>query len=168
MVLLLALLACPGGGKDSDTAGSSGNCGGSPTITDFNAIDNSDNTVTWYVETDEPTGSIELTIIETGDPTFNCGPQSLECGVWREDHERFSVAGSGSSGGACGERKELTLDLKNDFHDQINNQSTLFDSTEFGAVTVLITVTDAQGDYADCVVFGDSPAYFKDLCTNVQ
>lgn len=167
MVLLLTLLACPGGGKDSDTAGSSGNCGGSPSITDFNATDASD-TVTWYVETDQPTGSVELTIIETGDPTFNCGPQSLECGVWREDHDAFTVAGSGSSGGTCGERKELTLGLKNDFKQQVNNESTLFDSTEFGSVTVLITVTDQNGDYADCVVFGDSPAYFKDLCTNVQ
>jgi len=167
MVFILAFLACPGGSKDSDSSG--GSCSGAPQIADYN-IECYDRSCEWWVEADAPIGRVEMTVTETADPTSTCGPAKggkgdvNECGVWQETHDAFSVDGSV---GACGERKAISLNVETDFRNQTDNQSTLFD-TELGELTVLIEIYDTNGDFSDCLVFGDEPGYFSADCTNVD
>jgi hypothetical protein len=168
--LLMSLLACPGsGGKD--TADTGGSCSSPPEITAINAdVAADDSTVTWTVDATNEMGDVSLTIEETGDPSFNCGPGKggLDCGVWSETHEAFTQNGSGSSGGDCAEEKAISLNVVDDYHNQVDNTSTLFDSNqEMGQITVLFTVSDSNGNYADCAVSGENTSFFADKCTHV-
>lgn len=175
-VLFLTLAACPGtSGKDSDsgavTDDSTGtDCTGAPLITDWNydCDGGSPETCTWWVEADHAMGVVTVTVVETGDPTSTCGPKGgvNECGVWEETHNGFTAAGTGSSGGACGERKELALSVKDDFTQQVDNQSTLFNAAEMDKITILLTVEDSSGAAADCDVFGHDVSFFAAECSN--
>ena len=61
--------------------------------------------------------------------------------------------------------KSIDLTLVDDFRDQVNNSSTLFgnDIVET-TLTVLITITDADGNYADCEVGGENTGFFSSDC----
>lgn len=163
MLFIMAFLACPSGSKDSDSG--SGGCGGAPAITNYN-IECNGGSCEWWVEADAPMGNVVMTAAQTGDPAGSCGPKGdvNECGEWQETHDAFSVDGSV---GACGERKAISLNVETDFRNQTDNQSTLFD-TELGELTVLIEIYDTNGDFSDCLVFGDEPSYFSADCTNVD
>lgn len=169
-VLLLSLLACPGGGgKDSGGTGS-GACGGAPSVVGINTVGDCTigGTCTWQVDATDEMGTVKMTIVETGDPTSTCGPGKTlnECGVWEETHTAFTNAGSGSAGGACAEAKSITLDVVDDFKNQVNNTSTLFDDPKLGQVTILVTTTDASGADAGCAVAGDDVSFFASECSN--
>ena len=175
-VLFLALAACPGTTKDSDSVATDDSnpttCNGTPAITDWNyeCDGGSPESCTFYVEADQPMGVVKTTLTETGDPTSTCGPKGgvNDCGVWEETHNGFTAAGSGTTGGACGERKELTLTVKDSFQDQVDNSSTLFGTQilDKGTLTVLLQIQDASGAAADCDVIGDDPSYFAADCSN--
>ena len=167
--LLLSLLACPGlGGKDSDT-GASG-CGAAPEITGINADPCDDTVCVWTIDATSEMGTVTLQIDETGDPSGDCGPGKgglNKCNEWSETHTAFIAAGSGGAGGACAEAKSIDLNVVDDFKKQQDNDSTLFNSNaEMGQITVLVTVTDAAGNYADCAVTGNEVSFFASECTN--
>jgi hypothetical protein len=178
MFALLTLLACPGGGFNCDSSdsvcesskggtGNNNNCNGSPTLTDWGG-DCNGGTCIWYVESDQPMGYVIMEMTQTGDPAGSCGAGKGDvngCGEWFEFHEAFTLAGNGS--GACGERKELTLNVVNDYRDQVDNVSTLFDSdTELNQLTVIVEIGDSNDAFADCDVAGDEPGYYAGYCSN--
>lgn len=164
---LLTLAACSGGSNcdTSDTACSTaddapllqyvdGNCSGGSCI--------------WYVEYSGEGGQVEVDLAETGDPTATCGPSSTkglsECGFWTEYHNAFSLTSSTSSY----EAKQVDLTLVGSFEDQIQNSTTIFDvsdGTISNQLTVMFTLYDSSGAYADCVVYGDDISWFQDYCT---
>ena len=156
---LVVTAGCPGVGKDSDSAGG-GDCNGAPTIDSYD-YSCGGGSCTLSVTASAPMGGVTWTIIETGDPGYSCGPKGdLECGVWQEIHDDFSVAGAN---GACGEVKELTLEVVDNFQNQVDNESTLFDTEP---VTILIEIEDTNGNVSDCEVDGDNPAHFASDCAN--
>jgi len=164
---LLALLACPGGKGDSgDSSGGTNNgCSNLPAITDWNG-NCPGASCTWSVTADAPMGNVSLAMIQTGDASFECGPgKTLECGVWREDHDAFSV----DSSNGCSETKSIDLAIETDFHNQQDNVSTLFDSQEeFNGLTYMFIIDSPDGGQSDCLVSGDMPSYFSADCSNVQ
>lgn len=155
------LAGCSSGTCDTGDSSCKGG-GGTPTITNYYGDCSEGSTCYWGVDADASIGTVELSIIETGDPTFSCGPgKELECGVWSEYHTAFDLA----SGGNAVERKEIALNVVDDFSQQVNNQSTLFNTdAEIGGVTYLFTITDSAGNFADCVVDGHMPSYFSSQC----
>lgn len=129
-------------------------------------------TCVWTVEASGGSlGTVELDLAETGDPTATCGPTSAakdlsECGFWTEYHNGFSLVDSG--GGL--EAKAITLDIVSSFDDQVQNQSTIMDMGDqdvHDQITVMATVTDSAGNYADCWVYGDRPNWFSS-CPNAS
>jgi len=174
MLALLTLLACPGGSAKCDSSdsvctydSSGGSCNGTPTITGWGGDCSSGSSCEWYVVSDQPMGNVELYLVQTGDPAGSCGPTKgdvNECGEWYEVHEDFSQNGNGT--GSCGETKNIVLDIKDDYRDQADNSSTLFDSdTEFNQLTVMYIIYDQNGNFADCGVAGDDPGYFAGDCS---
>jgi hypothetical protein len=158
--LALTLAGCTSSGKD-DSGG-----GNYVLITDMNG-DCSGGTCTWEVTTSGEMGTVELDLIETGDPTYECdsGKGELVCGVWSEYHNDFSLTDFGDDY----ETKSINLTLEDSYLDQVNNYSTIFDvsdATISAQLTVLFTVQDADGNYADCATYGDDPGYFADVCSN--
>ena len=141
-----------------------------PKVVSINTRDNClGGTCTWMIDATSHMGSVTLQIDQTGDPAGACGPAKgglNRCSEWSETHRAFTENGRGSAGGYCAQQQAITLTVVEDFHDQVDSVSTLFDQ-ELDEVTVLITVTDGKGDYAGCVVAGDEPRFFADQCTNV-
>ena len=177
--LLLSLLACPGiGGKDSGDTSAAG-CGGAPEIDSFGTDGDCDlGLCTWYVDATDQMGTVTLQIDQTGDPAGDCGPSKgglNACGEWSETHSAFNLAGSGNAPGNCSERKSIDLTVVDNFKKQQDNVSTLFgvagasdpNPDELGEVTVLVIISDSNGNYADCAVSGDEPSFFASQCTNV-
>ncbi|MDP2315382.1 MAG: hypothetical protein Q8P41_20965 [Pseudomonadota bacterium] len=163
----LSLTGCTGGTK-CDTGDSA--CGGSDDVV-IQSVNGScsGGTCTWEVKTTGSMGAVELDLVETGDPSWSCGPTStkgdLVCGAWSEFHNDFTLADFNNEY----EWKEINLNLVGSFEDQVNNQSTIFDvsdGTISNQLTVLFSVSDADGVYADCATFGHDPSYFYDVCTN--
>ncbi len=154
------LAGCSSGTCDTGDSSCKGG-GGTPSIVNYYGDCSEDTTCYWGVDADASIGTVEVIIIETGDPTFSCGPdKALECGVWTETHTNFSLATCNSTG--CVERKEIALSVVDDLNDQVNNSSTLFNSdAELGQVTYMFTITDTSGAFADCVVDGHNPSYFS-------
>ena len=174
-VLFLALAACPGTSKDSDSVADSTGTDCStitPAITDssYDCDGGSPEACTFFVEADGPMGVVTLTMTETGDPTSTCGPKgdTNECGVWEETHNGFTAAGSGTTGGECGERKEITLEVKDSYLDVVDNASTLFGTQVLDRqqTTILIQITDSSGAAADCDAYGHDASYFNAECSN--
>lgn len=160
---VLALTACTAvGEKDSgDTASG----GGTPSIT---GVDGScsGSSCTWSVSADATIGTVEMEMIETGDPTFESGCSDsvssggLVCGVWSEYHTLFTLVDSSG-----GDTKAIDLTLVDDFRDQVNNSSTLFGNDIIETtLTVMMTITDADGNFADCEVGGHDPSFFASDC----
>jgi hypothetical protein len=172
----LALSGCPGGGNKCDTGDEScdtdTNTGTGTGDVYINEVDGAcgGGSCTWTVDSVGEMGTVELDLIETGDPTFSCGPSStkgaLECGVWSEYHNDFTLVDFDDTS----ETKSITLEIVASYEDQVNNVSTIFDldaGNIANQLTVMWTITDADGNYADCVVYGDDPSYYADYCTNV-
>jgi hypothetical protein len=156
-----------GGSSDSGTFDDSGSTGRTPSITNV-AGSCSGSTCTWSVSADATIGTVELEMIETGDPSFESGcTDSVSsggpvCGVWSEYHTFFTL--TDSSGGE--ETKSIDLDLVDDFRDQVNNSSTLFGNDILETtLTVMIMITDADGNFADCEVGGENPSFFSRDCS---
>ncbi len=166
----LTLSGCAGGNK-CDTGDSA--CGSSEDLL-IQSMDGtcSGGTCNWWVQVNGEFGQVELDLIETGDPSFECGPTStkgLECGVWSEFHNDFRTSDFNDPGEAAFEEKSINLTLVDNFENQVNNESTLFDvsdSTISNQLTVMFTVYDTAGDYLDCAVYGDDPSYYSESCTN--
>ena len=122
----------------------------------------------WDVSATGEIGDVELELIETGDPSFDCSQGTegqLVCGVWTEYHTNFQLVGVDENGN---ERKAVELDLEDDYRDQINNQSTLFGNDLIGStLTYLFVITDATGMQTDCIVDGHDPSYFTSVCPNL-
>ena len=163
---LLTLAACSGG-SNCDTSDTACSTSDGPLLQKVDG-DCSGSTCTWYAEYSGEGGQVELDLAETGDPTATCGPSSTKdlstCGFWTEYHTAFSLTDSSSAN----ERKEINLTLVGDYLDQVNNDSTLFDvssSTISNQLTVMFTLHDSNGDYADCVVYGDDITWFAEWCT---
>ncbi len=167
----LTLVGCDSSGSKCDTGDTAcESTGGSDAveIQGFNG-DCSGSTCTWWVEATGRMGQVELDLVETGDPSWSCGPSAakgdLVCGAWSEFHNDFSLADFDDET----EVKEINLDLVGSFEDQVNNQSTLFDmssGTISNQITMLFVVSDENGDYADCLTYGHDTSYFADVCTN--
>jgi hypothetical protein len=168
LLTLAPLAGCSGsGGCDSGDTG----CGAGPTAVVIQRVNGNcgGRACTWLVETTGQLGTVELDLVETGDPTWSCGPSSAKgsvvCGAWSEYHSNFQLSDYG--GGR--ETKTINLNLVSTFDEQVNNVSTLFDvyDAEIARqLTVMFTVTDADGVYADCAVYGHDVSYFADYCTN--
>lgn len=178
-----ALLAGCDSGKacESGDICDSGNGGSDEVLLDYFAYD-CDNGADcyWWVESTGELGAAEIEIIQTGDPTWECGPAvagakgDLECGVWHELHNNLSY--DGVSDAAGGDVFAITLELLTEaecgtecWRDQVDNVSTLFDMTNSeieGEVTVLATIYDSQGNYADCGIAGEYPEYYAGACAN--
>lgn len=176
----VSLGGCDGAGGKCDTADSSG-CvaddtggGSGSTLIEYYEFDNCAGSVcTWTVESGGQIGTVDLYLIETGDPTWDssCGESistggGLVCGVWSEYHNAFNLSTDANSYG--GDTKTLALSLVGSFEDQQSNSSTIFDmgsGTINNQLTWLIEISDANGSYADCVTNGDDPGYFN--CGNV-
>jgi hypothetical protein len=178
---VLTLGACNGSSNKCDTGdtgcvgGDSGTTGsGSGLLLEEANYENCGaSTCSWVVKANGEIGTVELSIIETGDPTFesgcsdSVGSGGLVCGVWSEYHNAFELESDNNDYG--GETKSLTLEVVDNYQDQQNNQSTLFDmsnSTIESQVTMMFTITDANGDYADCATYGDDPSFFSSECDN--
>ncbi len=119
-------------------------------------------TCTWEINATGELGTVTLSLIETGDPAFEC---LVECGVWAEEHDAFLT----TDFDAESETKAIELALTEDPDAQTANVSTLFDVNERSTsnqLTVLFVVTDRDGNYADCATYGHMPEYFADVCTN--
>lgn len=165
----LTLSGCDGGGK-CDTGDTACESGGNGDVLLQNVDGScSGSTCTWEATTTGSMGTVELDLVETGDPTSTCGPSSTkglnECGVWAEFHNDFTLTDFDDST----ETKSINLTLVSSFEDQVQNQTTIFDvsnSEISNQLTVLFTVTDADGNYADCAAYGDDPQYFQDVCSN--
>lgn len=159
--LAFTLTGCTGGKDDSG-----GSSGGNVLIQRMDG-DCTATTCTWEVETTGQMGTVELDLIETGDPTWDCSGAKgeLVCGVWSEFHNDFQLSDFGDDY----EIKTINLTLEDSYENQVNNVSTIFDvssATISDQLTVLFTVTDADGVYADCATYGDDPDYFSGTCTN--
>lgn len=167
----LALVGCSAGGAkcdSGDTSCESLDSGNTPDyyLESYNYSDVGGNMV-WTIETTAEIGTVQLDLIETGDPSYDCSQPDngqLICGVWTEYHTNFQLVGASDFGGDV---KEISLEIKDDYRDQINNQSTLFDTELGSTVTLLIQIWDTNGDLVDCVTNGHSTSYFADICTNV-
>ncbi len=183
--LVLGLTACTAGLKDTaDTAG--GDVGAVPNIEFIGAeCDDTTGKCTWLVDTSGSMGNVEIQMIQTGDGNYvsGCteaigidgetssgearpGGGGITCGVWSEYHDLFELVTTSNEFG--GESKSINLDLVTSFRDQVNNESTLFGNDLLGAVTVMVTVYDANGDYADCRADGDMPSYFASQCDDAR
>jgi hypothetical protein len=191
--LVLGLTACTAGLKDTaDTAG--GDVGAVPNIEFVGAgCDDTTGKCNWLVETSGTMGNVEIQMIETGssgdyelDPgcteaigvdgqtssgEARPGGGGITCGVWSEYHDLFELATTSNEYG--GESKSINLDLVTDFRDQVNNESTLFGDltrarAKFESTTVLVTVYDAAGDFADCRADGHMPSYFASQCDDAR
>ena len=182
--LVLGLTACTAGLKD--TADSGGDVGAVPNVEFLGAeCDDSTNKCTWLVETSGTMGNVEMQMIQTGDGNYTTGCTEsigingetssgearpggggITCGVWSEYHDLFDLATTSNEYG--GESKSINLNLVSSFRDQVNNESTLFGNDLLGAVTVLVTVYDAAGDYADCRADGHMPSYFASQCDDAR
>ena len=161
----LTLTGCADGAK-CDTGDSA--CGVSDEVVIQDVGGNcTGSTCNWYVTATGKIGTVELDLIETGDPTWSCGPSSakeLICGVWSEYHNDFTL----TEFDAAQETKEINLNLVADYTQQVGNNSTIFnvsDPTISNALTVLFSITDADGNYADCAKFGHDTSYFS-TCSN--
>jgi hypothetical protein len=171
-MLALSFVACTATKDDSgDTGG-----GGTPFIQGLDASCTGDTpgaTCTWSIDADATIGTVELQLVETGDPTFDtsCTESStsggLVCGVWSEYHDDFELVTSDNDFG--GDTKSINLELVGSFEDQVNNQSTLFKESIMGTtLTAMFTLYDSSGAYADCVVIGHNPAFFSSVCSNTS
>jgi hypothetical protein len=168
-VALSLLSACSGSGNcDSGDTGCSGGGTSAVVIQRVNGTCGGA-TCTWVLEATGQIGTVELDLVETGDPTWSCGPTSAKgsvvCGAWSEYHSNFQLSDYDSRT----ETKSISLNLVSDFEDQVNNVSTIFNvasSTIARQLTVMFTVTDPEGAYADCAVYGHDVGYFADYCTN--
>lgn len=169
---VLALTACTATGKcDSGAECDSGTTSATPYIQYFEGVCDGDtvgSTCTWTVEADGEVGLVEIDLIETGDPSFDCSQTTegqLICGVWTEYHNAFDLVTSGNSYG--GDTKAIDLTLKGSFTDQVNNSSTIFkESIITSTLTAMVTISDASGNPVDCLVGGHDPSYFADSCAN--
>ncbi len=127
---------------------------------------------TWVVESDGAIARAELYIAETGVPGATCDGTTrypTECGTWREVHTGFVRAGASAMFG--GDRLELPLTHVDAPNDQVDNATTLFkvnDATQAAWLTVAVRIYDADGDLADCAVYGHQPTYFQSLCGVVR
>jgi len=154
---------CDSGAGDSVCKGSYG--GGTPKIDRWDVSCNG-GSCTWTVGATAELGVVQLDLTETGDPTYECGPGKdlNDCGVWHEYHDRFTLTSSGSSY----EAKSITLDVVDDYTQQVNNSTTLFDTQgELNQLTVLWVITDSSGNYADCGVAGEMTSYYSSECSNL-
>ncbi|MDP2309359.1 MAG: hypothetical protein Q8P18_25285 [Pseudomonadota bacterium] len=166
----LTFLGCDGGSSKCDTGDTACESGGNGDV----LLENvngfcSGSTCTWEVTTTGSMGTVELDLVETGDPSWTCGPSStkgeLVCGAWSEFHNDFTLVDFDDNT----ETKEINLNLVGSFEDQVQNQSTIFDVSDSAIsnqLTVLFTVTDENGNYADCAAYGHDPSYFSDVCSN--
>lgn len=169
-VAALSLSGCSGGSK-CDTGDSA--CGGDDlTIQAFNGVC-SGGICTWSVEVNGEFGRVELDLVETGDPSWSCGPSStkgeLVCGAWSEYHNDFGTTDFNDPGEAAYEEKSINLTLEDDYRNQVNNESTIFDvssSTISDQLSFMFTVYDKSDNYLDCVTYGHDPSYFSNLCSN--
>lgn len=168
----LTLSGCSGGTK-CDTGDSACNGGGGDLL--IQSVDGTctGSTCTWEVSVNGEFGQVELDLVETGDPSWSCGPAStkgeLVCGAWSEFHNDFSTTDFNDPGEAAFEEKAINLNLVDSFENQVNNQSTIFDvsdSTISNQLSVMFTVYDTSGDYLDCATYGHDPDYFASSCTN--
>jgi hypothetical protein len=123
----------------------------------------------WEIAADGQIGAVELELIETGDPSYDCGQATqgqLVCGVWTEYHTNFALTEEMNAYG--GETKSIVLDLVDSYHDQVNNQSTLFDNRLIAStVTYMLVITSADGLSTDCIVDGHDPSHFSSVCANL-
>ena len=165
----LTLTGCPGGSAKCDTGDTACEEPSGSSDVMITSLDGTctGSTCTWWVETTGQMGTVELDLIETGDPSWTCGPSKGEvvCGAWSEFHNDFVLADFDEET----EVKEINLDLVDSFENQVNNVSTIFDvsdATISNQLTVLFVVSDADGNYADCATYGNDPGYFADVCTN--
>lgn len=127
---------------------------------------------TWTADADDDIGTVELSLVETGDPAYEAeclgevANGGLACGVWSEYHNNFQLVDDNNGFG--GDTKLITLDVVTDPEDVVQNQTTLLDVDVYGeGMTVLWVITDSSGAYADCATYGDFPEYFAGDCENV-
>lgn len=169
-VATLTLSGCAGGTK-CDTGDSA--CGGSNEDLLIQSMDGdcSGGMCTWQVEVNGEFGRVELDLVETGDPGWECGPAStkgdLVCGAWSEYHYDFVTSDFNNPGEDPYEIKSINLTLEDSYRDQVNNVSTIFDvsnSTISNQLTILFTVYDASDNYLDCAKYGHDTSYFD--CPN--
>lgn len=171
-VLILGLFAsflpgCPGGGAcdSGDTACKAGNGnGGDAPLINGVYYDCGGADCIWTIESDGVLGLAEIDMIETGDTSWECGPSApgakdLVCGVWHEYHNDFRVVNLENSLG--GEDWEIQLAIVDDWQDQQNNVSTLFDTEVSSTVTIMATIYDESGNWADCFVAGENTSYYS-------
>ena len=168
----LSLTGCSAGGNKCDTGDSA--CGSSEDLLIQNYNGSCSGSIcTWTVEVNGEFGRVELDLVETGDPSWECGPSStkgeLVCGAWSEYHNDFSTSDFNDPGEEAFEEKAINLTLEGSYGDQVNNVSTIFDVTDSTIVNQLsgmINVYDKSDNYLDCVAFGHDPGYFGEYCTN--
>lgn len=122
---------------------------------------------TWSVTaTGGSIGTVELSLVENGDPTFDCSQPtsgSVVCGVWTEHHSAFTPVALDDRS----ETDELTLALVDSFAEQKTDQSTLFDLNDVVTeqqLSVLVVITDEDGREADCARYGYDSSYFAAEC----
>lgn len=173
----LLLAGCPGTSKDCesgdicDSGGGGGGGGGGTPFVQYLEYDCSDgNSCYWYVDSDGEMGAVEIDLLETGDSSWECGPDAkgeVVCGVWHEFHDAFSYYGVNDAYG--GDTFSLALYIEDYYLDQEDNYSTLFDmgSAEIaGQTTALVNIYDSSGAWADCAVAGEYVEYYSGYCTN--
>lgn len=158
--LTILATGCPGTTKcdSGDTAcEDTGGGSGTPLLWDVGGACAA-GVCTWYADSDGTIGSVELYLSETGD--------KASTNIWEEVHTAFSYVGPSSHGG---DEFAIDLNLVDDYTQQVDNQSTLFDlnSAEISnQLTVLFMMYDANDAYADCATYGHDPSYFSSMCTN--
>ncbi len=168
--LPLLLTACSGSGNlcDSGEECDSGIGGGTVMIQEWYGNCSGADCL-WEVAADGQIGTVELELIETGDPTFDCSQATegqLVCGVWTEYHTNFSLTSELNA--YAGDTKSISLGLVDDYTDQVNNQSTLFDNGLISStVTYMFVITSADGLSTDCIVDGHDPSYYSSVCANL-
>ena len=169
-----AFAGCSGSGGKCDTGDTSGcdaGAGGDVLLELYDQDPCTDSSCTWWVQGSGEIGTVEVWMIETGDPTYTAGCTDtmtenggLVCGVWSEYHNNFQTTDIDDDGY---ETKAITLDVETDYRDQVTNQSTLFAPSIIASqLTWLIFITDSSGDYADCVTYGHDLSYFSSDCAN--
>ncbi len=160
----LSLAGCDG--AKCDTGDSACGVSGDVTIKSMDGIC-SGATCSWEVVTNGESGMVELDLAETGDTSGSCqtDPNCSPEGFWTEFHDEFNLVDFDDSAGT--ETKEINLGLVSSFDQQVQNETTIFDVSDptiSNQLTVLYTVYDKDGAYADCAVFGHDPSYFD--CAN--
>ncbi|MFZ5477787.1 MAG: hypothetical protein ACOZNI_13510 [Myxococcota bacterium] len=176
-----ALSGCTGGGfcdtGDSACKGGGGDDGvnSNPPLIQYVQGECALGECVWTVEADADIGTVELSLVETGDTdryetgcTGEVENAGLACGVWSEYHNNFQLVDDNNDGNG-GDTKTLDLDIVSSFEDVVMNQTTIFDldSGNISAqTTVLWSITDSSGVYSDCAVYGDYPDYFAGICEN--